>query len=399
VRIAVHDYAGHPFQPQLSRELARRRHTVLHLYCSSVRTGKGALRKRADDPATFHVEGIDLGTEFRRYSPWRRVLQERAYAGRLVRRLRLFHPNVVISANSPLLSQRSLVKECSKSGVKFVFWQQDVLSVAIELAMKKRLPILGALAGRSFRAVERSLLLRSDAVVTISDDFRAVLERWGVAAEKTRVIENWAPLDEIPSHPRDNRWARKHGLAERKVFLYSGTLGLKHNPDLLLQLARHFCGDTDVRVVVVSEGLGAEWLEKRRREQGLENLVLLAFQPYEDLPDVLASGDVLVVVLESEAGVFSVPSKLLSYLCAGRPLLAAVPETNLAARIIQESGGGIVVEPGDARAFVAAADELLRRPELRSALGERARAYAVESFDIRRIADRFESLFDELVPV
>jgi len=32
MRLLIHDYAGHPFQVQLSRELARRNHEVLHLY-------------------------------------------------------------------------------------------------------------------------------------------------------------------------------------------------------------------------------------------------------------------------------------------------------------------------------------------------------------------------------
>ena len=41
LRVVVHDYVGHPFQVQLSRELARRGMDVLHLHCGSFRTGKG----------------------------------------------------------------------------------------------------------------------------------------------------------------------------------------------------------------------------------------------------------------------------------------------------------------------------------------------------------------------
>ena len=38
MRILVHDYAGHPFQVQLSRALAQRGHDVLHAYCASLQT-------------------------------------------------------------------------------------------------------------------------------------------------------------------------------------------------------------------------------------------------------------------------------------------------------------------------------------------------------------------------
>ena len=51
MRILVHDYAGHPFQVQLSRELARRGHDVLHLYCSSTHTPRGDLARASGRPA------------------------------------------------------------------------------------------------------------------------------------------------------------------------------------------------------------------------------------------------------------------------------------------------------------------------------------------------------------
>jgi len=46
LKIVVHDYSGHPFQVELSRELARRGHTVHHCYSDSISTWQGALRRR-----------------------------------------------------------------------------------------------------------------------------------------------------------------------------------------------------------------------------------------------------------------------------------------------------------------------------------------------------------------
>ena len=51
--IVMHDYAGHPFQVQLSRELAYRGHHVRHQYCTSYTTGRGAVERRPDDPERF----------------------------------------------------------------------------------------------------------------------------------------------------------------------------------------------------------------------------------------------------------------------------------------------------------------------------------------------------------
>jgi hypothetical protein len=47
-------------------------------------------------------------------------------------------------------------------------------------------------------------------------------------------------LDEPPQKPRRNSWSARHGLDDKFVFLYSGTLAMKHNPDILWQLALRY---------------------------------------------------------------------------------------------------------------------------------------------------------------
>ena len=64
---------------------------------------------------------------------------------------------------------------------------------------------------------------------------------------------------------------------------------------------------------------------------------LLPFQPYERLSEVFGSADVLVVLLEKSAGAFSVPSKTLSYLCAGRPVIGLMPAENLASQLLRDA--------------------------------------------------------------
>ena len=117
------------------------------------------------------------------------------------------------------------------------------------------------------------------------------------------------------------------------------------------------------------------------------------------LPDVMGSADVLVAILEPDAGVFSVPSKVLSYLCASRPVLLAVPKENLAAKIVAESGAGLVVEPTDIAGFCAAAQQLIRfSTDLREQSAKAARQYAETHFDIRNIGDQFEAILSAKTP-
>jgi glycosyltransferase involved in cell wall biosynthesis len=209
---------------------------------------------------------------------------------------------------------------------------------------------------------------------------------------KVSVVPNWALIEEIPVLPKDNPWSRRHGLHDKFVYLYSGTIGMKHNPAMLLELARRHSDDPKVRVVIVSEGIGAEWLRKEAAGENLTNLVILPYQPFRDLPEVLAAGDVLVGILEEEAGTFSVPSKTLSYLCAGRPLLLAMPLDNLAARITRDHKAGLTVAPGDLDGFLAAAGRLRDSESLRTELAHNARAYAEDTFPIEKTAAIFDRI-------
>ncbi len=143
--------------------------------------------------------------------------------------------------------------------------------------------------------------------------------------------------------------------------------------------------------------MGEQRLREMLRARPLPNLRLLPFQPMEHYPDILGSADVLVALLEPTAGTFSVPSKVLSYLCAGRPVLAAIPPENLAARTIERAGAGLVVSPTDEEAFLVAAKRLRVEHGLRHDAGRAARAYAEVTFDTDRITDRFETVIDRAV--
>lgn len=390
VRIIVHDYSGHPFQVQLSRNLAWRGHQVLHVHCVSYETGKGAVARREDDPDDFTVEDIDLGRPFDRYSRARRVGQELAYGRAFTHRASRFHPDVILSSNDPLFAKAQAARWCHRAGTPWVFWLQDVYSVA--MSHYAGTGLLGKAAGWGFRRIERRLLHQAAAIVPVTADFLPILRTWGVDSQRCTVIENWAPLDEIKPHPHDNAWARAHGLNDKRVVLYSGTLGLKHNPELLLEVAVRHQHNPDLQVVVISQGLGAQWLFEQRARLGLANLLLLPYQPYERLPEVLATADVLVALLTREAGVYSAPSKVLTYLCAGRPIVAAMPEANLGARRLVEAGAGIVVKPDDADAFATAVEKLLADDCLSEECGHQAREYAEKTFDVEPIADRFEQV-------
>ena len=120
-------------------------------------------------------------------------------------------------------------------------------------------------------------------------------------------------------------------LGCKRVILYSGTLGLKHDPGVIVQLASNPRPYEDVEIVVVSKAEGQTGSAGGATRRAWPTFA--CFLPAVRCPAGRAGKHILLTLLDADAGAFSVPSKVLSYLCAGRALLAAVPSDNLAAEV------------------------------------------------------------------
>jgi colanic acid biosynthesis glycosyl transferase WcaI len=106
---------------------------------------------------------------------------------------------------------------------------------------------------------------------------------------------------------------------------------------------------------------------------------------------------VTVATIEPEAGMFSVPSKVQSYFCAGRPVLLAAPPENLASDGVRNNGAGLVVDPTDQAGFLQAALRLLDDDKLRADAATKARSFALNNYDIKKVTDRFETVFHHAI--
>src|SRR6185503_17172875 len=98
MRVLVNDYAGHPFQLQLSRELARSGHDVLHTYFGAYQTPKGRTDVDASS-GNLAITAIAIDGDFKQHSALSRRAADKAYGRAVCRHVNSFRPDVVLSAN------------------------------------------------------------------------------------------------------------------------------------------------------------------------------------------------------------------------------------------------------------------------------------------------------------
>lgn len=388
MRILIHDFGAYPFSIELSRELARRGHIVRYVYLDESGSVRGDVRLRPTDPANYSSIGIFDVDPKRRHSFARRLLHDFRYSFQLADEALAFRPDLVLSADCPLLSQLVLQKASASMGAQFVFWLQDLFGEALGAVVSRKNRLAGQVVSLPFKTLERQILRKSDNVLAIAPAFVDYVISCDVPENRIHLLPNWSPLS-IPFVRKGDRWGAAHGLPDGRRVLYSGTLGLKHNPEILANLAAQLSG-TDDHVVVVSEGEGRQLLETMKDERNLENLFLLDFQPSADLDAIFDSADVLLAILNADASSFSVPSKILGYMAAGKPIVGVMPQDNFSSQLLNKSGSGDVVEPGRSTEAIQTIVRLLIDQPRREAMGRSGRRFAEQQFAIEPIAHLVE---------
>ena len=277
-----------------------------------------------------------------------------------------------------------------RAGVPFVFNVQDVYpDVAVELGVLTNERVIAAA-----RRLERFCYGRADAVTVLSEDLKANLAAKVADPYKVRVIPNFVDTDSIRPAPKDNAYRHEHGLVGKTVVMYAGNVGFSQSLELVIDAAGALAHDDSLVFVINGNGSARAALQDKAR--GLTNVVFVDMQPSERLPEVLAAADLHLVPLKRNLARASVPSKTLSILAAGRPLLASVDPGSEVARICARSGAGVAVEPEDAEAFTKAVAELVAAPDRLEEMGRAGRTFVESWASPRAVARAYEALFDEL---
>ncbi len=395
MEVYIHDYAGHVGQIEVARGLAVRGHRVLFTYCDELPTPRGGLSPDAD-LKSLTIEPIGIGRPIIKKNYFKRQWQDILYARALVRNLRQHKPQLVVSANNPLIPQWALVRYCRRHGIPIVHWWTDIYSLAVGHSVREKFGPVGRLIAWSYEKLEIHLLGRSQAVLAIAEQFRVIADRWRVQTPLT-VIPVPAPTERVQPGPKRNQWSIRHGVAETANVVYCGTLGNKHHPELLFSLAEKLQNRSDARVIVAAGGVGADWLQHEQEKSKLPNLLLLPFQPFEDYPNILAAADVHVSVLNRDASAYALPSKIMSQMCAARPQVAIVPRDNQGATLVNEGNAGFVYTPDEFDAALAATEKLLEDADLRKRYGENGRRYADAKLSLTALVPRYEELFAQTI--
>ena len=317
---------------------------------------------------------------FGRASAVQRYRQELTYmASQFAALPALGRPDVMVSASPSFPALLPAIVNARLRRLPWLLWLQDILpDGASATGVVESGPVI-----QMARRLEGTAYREADLITVLSQAFTGNLVRKGVPEEKIKVIPN--PATRIP--PGEPRSANG-GHAPMRI-LSMGNIGFSQGLTPLMEAFESSLAmqEHGVQLVVTGIGVAADDLRSRIVSDRVRMLGLV-----DDvrLEKELGRADLALVSQRYEGPEFNIPSKLMNFMAYGVPVLAAVNPRSEVARILDESGGGWVVDSSRPDQFPRKVEELLGKPQELAKKGRAASRYAGQHFTQACFAERFE---------
>jgi colanic acid biosynthesis glycosyl transferase WcaI len=240
--------------------------------------------------------------------------------------------------------------------------------------------------------LHRRALRKATRVIVLGEDMRERILSKGVSPDRVVVVRDGATFPGSVPQPNDPVVGEiRCGFPF--VAVHAGNLGFYGAWTTLLKAAE-ILRNENAGFVFIGDGANRSALQSRASV--LSNVRFLPFRPASEVPQVMAAGDVHIVTVRRGLEGVVVPSKLYSILAAGRPVLAVATAKTDVARIVSESGCGLVADPDDPGAVAAAVRELRSAPVRLAEMGRRARLAAEKYARVKEL-QRFVGIIEESI--
>jgi colanic acid biosynthesis glycosyl transferase WcaI len=215
----------------------------------------------------------------------------------------------------------------------------------------------------------------------------------GLPRDRFTVIPDWIDESAFAVWQGEGTWRRSQNISNTAfVAMFAGTLGHVSGAEVLAEVALILREEENVLLLCIGEGVRKQGMVEASSRLGLNNIRFLPFQPAERVPEVQASSDVALLTMQPHHSDASVPSKLISYLAASRPVICAANADSAVARTVMDAAAGLVVRPGDAKAIAGAILRLMREPGTAHQMGRNARRYFEQHYTLERAYRQFSDL-------
>lgn len=295
------------------------------------------------------------------------------------RQIKEYQPDVIVAFG--LLNAYIASRAAKKHNIPFVFYLIDVL---YKLIPEKPLQSFG-------KKVKKSTIKNSDMVLAINKTLIEFAINLGADNQKTMVIDAGIDLDNFNPETVDGTPIRKeYGVGDDEILLFF--MGWIYHFSGVKEVARELGKGQykNIKLMVVGDGDAYQDLVDIQKEYGMEDqLILTGKQPYDRIPEFIASSDVCILPAYPDEGIMQdiVPIKFYEYMSMEKPVIT----THL---------NGVIVEFGHDKGilYVDRPEDVVKLSSEIDAKGLGLKAHqTVKGNDWNKITDTFEKTLQKLI--
>lgn len=243
------------------------------------------------------------------------------------------------------------------------------------------------LANFVFKTIEKYTVKSADAVYGVSD----YVSSWQICKKAKRYCGTVYNIADLTEKILENEDIRKEiGITDTDVVVAStGRIIKDKGFDVLLQIAKDFKENKNVKFVVAGDGVYKQEMQEEIEKENLKNVHLLGYR--KDIGNVLKGSDIFVICTKHETLCIS----LLEAAVYSLPLVASdvggIPE------IIEDGKNGFLIKVGNVQAFKEAILKLVTDKTLRKQMGDNACASIKHKFDKNKITDKLDKIYSSVL--
>jgi glycosyltransferase involved in cell wall biosynthesis len=228
-------------------------------------------------------------------------------------------------------------------------------------------------------------------VIVLSGDMRKSLLERNDGGENIEVINNFSmPVDE----------GRCSDIAEllkkegRFRILFAGNIGRFQGLEPFVDAMKLLSRRSEIELVFLGEGSALASL--KRRSRGMNNIFFFPHQSSSTARQVMADADLGIVSLEKKVYKYAFPSKTMTYLSAGCPLLVSVESGSQLVNFVRSTGVGICVESKDPALIAGIIERLCNDKTLHQKMKKSTLRVADEMFSEKVILRKWSLLMSKI---
>ncbi len=334
----------------LARSLRECGHEVTAVSSRAIYGTKGGRLPRSECVDGVSIWRVGLSLFGKSSLPARMIDFGLFYVLALIRVLALPRQDVIVCFTTPPMVSLVGVMLKLLRGTRVICWSMDLYP---EVLAAGKLLGSNTFLYRLLLRFDTWVMRSCDRVVCLGRCMRQRMVDRGVDPERVEVVHVWGQ-DEVSAQDAtsDTSLRSEWELRNRFVVMYAGNLGLGHEVATIERAIRESAADPSIQWVFVGGGKGRESLQSRLADTSIQNVQFHPYQSVERLPELLQTANAhLASMLPGWQGLI-VPSKCIGVMAVGRPLIWIGPPDSECARVIEESGCGAAVEPGNWRSLL-----------------------------------------------